>query len=97
MKNQEDFATAVVIIGCGPTGAMLSVPLSQYKIPHVVLEQELEVVSEPRGIGLDEEGVHCVQACGIYDKIFFETGHSMEKFMFISGHKQDLSATPLWK
>lgn len=66
--------TDVVICGCGPTGALLSVLLSQYAVSHVVLEKELEVGSDPRGIALDEDGIRCLQACGIYSKVFTEIG-----------------------
>jgi 2-polyprenyl-6-methoxyphenol hydroxylase-like FAD-dependent oxidoreductase len=48
--------------------------LSQYSIPHVVLEKDCEVNADPRGIALDEDGIRCLQGCGIYDKIFTEIG-----------------------
>lgn len=67
-------STNIVLCGCGPTGALLSVLLSQASVPHVVLEKDLEVNEDPRGIALDEDGVRCLQACGIYDKIFTEIG-----------------------
>jgi len=66
--------TDIIVCGCGPTGAMVSVLLSQYSIPHVVLEKDVEVNKDPRGIALDEDGIRCLQACGIYDKIFTEIG-----------------------
>jgi 2-polyprenyl-6-methoxyphenol hydroxylase-like FAD-dependent oxidoreductase len=66
--------TDIIVCGCGPTGAMVSVLLSQYSIPHVVLEKDCEVNADPRGIALDEDGIRCLQACGIYDKIFTEIG-----------------------
>jgi 2-polyprenyl-6-methoxyphenol hydroxylase-like FAD-dependent oxidoreductase len=66
--------TEIIVCGCGPTGAMLSVLLSQYSIPHVVVEKESEVNADPRGIALDEDGIRYLQACGIYDKIFTEIG-----------------------
>jgi 2-polyprenyl-6-methoxyphenol hydroxylase-like FAD-dependent oxidoreductase len=66
--------TDIIVCGCGPTGAMVSVLLSQYSIPHVVLEKDCEVNADPRGIALDEDGIRCLQGCGIYDKIFTEIG-----------------------
>lgn len=66
--------TDIIVCGCGPTGAMVSVLLSQYSIPHVVLEKDKEVNKDPRGIALDEDGIRCLQACGIYEKIFTEIG-----------------------
>lgn len=66
--------TEIIVTGCGPTGAMVSSLLSQYSIPHVVLERDQVVNSDPRGIALDEDGIRCLQACGIYGKIFTEIG-----------------------
>lgn len=77
MADQSPFETTdIIVCGCGPTGAMVSVLLSQYSIPHVILEKDVEVNRDPRGIALDEDGIRCLQACGIYDKIFTEIGQS---------------------
>ena len=76
MASDSDTETDVVICGCGPTGAMLSVLLSQHNVSHVVLEKETDIAVDPRGIGLDEDGIRCLQACGLYDKIFADIGHS---------------------
>lgn len=72
--ESEVETTDIIVCGCGPTGAMLSVLLSQYSIRHTVLERDSEVNVDPRGIALDEDGIRCLQACGIYDKIFTEIG-----------------------
>ena len=70
-----DFETTdVLIIGCGPTGAMLSALLGRYQVSNIVLEREPEITTDPRGIALDEDGIRCLQACGIYDKIFTDIG-----------------------
>jgi choline dehydrogenase-like flavoprotein len=66
--------TDVVICGCGPTGAMLSVLLAKHGVRNVVLEREESVNTDPRGIALDEDGIRCLQACGIYDKVFTNIG-----------------------
>jgi 2-polyprenyl-6-methoxyphenol hydroxylase-like FAD-dependent oxidoreductase len=66
--------TDVLVCGCGPTGAMLSVLLGRHGVQNIVLERDLEVNVDPRGIALDEDGVRYLQACGIYDKIFSEIG-----------------------
>ncbi|KAJ3466376.1 hypothetical protein MRS44_007034 [Fusarium solani] len=86
--------TDIIVCGCGPTGAMVSVLLSQYSIPHVVLEKDCEVNADPRGIALDEDGIRCLQACGIYDKIFTEIGQCMGNFRFIGKVHHDLSRKP---
>ncbi|SCO90055.1 uncharacterized protein FRV6_14183 [Fusarium oxysporum] len=86
--------TDIIVCGCGPTGAMVSVLLSQYSIPHVVLEKDCEVNADPRGIALDEDGIRCLQGCGIYDKIFTEIGQCMGNFRFIGKVHNDLSRKP---
>ncbi|KAM0460205.1 hypothetical protein ACHAPV_004994 [Trichoderma viride] len=86
--------TEVIVCGCGPTGAMLSVLLSQYSIPHVIVEKESDVNADPRGIALDEDGIRYLQACGIYDKIFTEIGQCMGHFKFIGKEHHDLTEKP---
>lgn len=66
--------TDVLVCGCGPTGVMLSVLLGRHGVQNIVLERDLEVNVDPRGIALDEDGVRYLQACGIYDKVFSEIG-----------------------
>jgi 2-polyprenyl-6-methoxyphenol hydroxylase-like FAD-dependent oxidoreductase len=66
----------VIICGCGPTGAMLSGYLGRLSVNNIVLEKELDITQDPRGIALDEDGIRYVQGLGIYDKIFTEIGQS---------------------
>ncbi|KAM5527617.1 putative monooxygenase [Fusarium oxysporum f. sp. phaseoli] len=93
---EKDFeeTTGIIVCGCGPTGAMVSVLLSQYSIPHVILEKDPEVNADPRGIALDEDGIRYLQACGIYDKIFTDIGQCMNNFRFIGKTHTDLSKEP---
>ncbi|KAI3572670.1 hypothetical protein IWW34DRAFT_636854 [Fusarium oxysporum f. sp. albedinis] len=93
-KKDYEETTDIIVCGCGPTGAMVSVLLSQYSIPHVVLERDLEVNADPRGIALDEDGIRCLQACGIYDAIFLEIGQCMGNFKFIGKAHSDLNREP---
>lgn len=46
----------------------------QQSVCNVVLEREEAINTDPRGIALDEDGIRCLQACGIYDKIFTDIG-----------------------
>jgi hypothetical protein len=71
--------TDIVIVGCGPTGTLLSALLGAFGIPNVVLEREAAITEDPRGIALDEDGIRQLQAVGIYDKVYSEIG-SCEKF-----------------
>jgi hypothetical protein len=71
----EDYETTdVVICGCGPTGAMLSAYLGRMSIPHIVIEKEPEITTDPRGIALDEDGIRMLQGIGIYDQIYSDIG-----------------------
>ncbi|CAN9360054.1 unnamed protein product [Alternaria alternata] len=84
----------VVVCGCGPTGAMLSVLLAKHGVRNIVLEKEESVNTDPRGIALDEDGIRCLQACGVYDKVFTDIGKCMGKFEFISGTHNELGREP---
>lgn len=72
--SEQEETTDVLICGCGPTGAMLSVLLSQMNVSHVILEKESDITTDPRGIALDEDGVRCLQACGVYSEVFTDIG-----------------------
>ncbi|KAI1612263.1 putative monooxygenase [Exophiala viscosa] len=91
--NDHTETTDVIICGCGPTGALLSALLGQRFVNNVVLELEKEVVTDPRGIALDEEGIRLLQQIGVYDKVHSEIGETLGRIHFISG-KQGLITEP---
>lgn len=76
MSTPEMETTDVIICGCGPTGALLAAFLVQYGVQNILLEKELDITQDPRGIALDEDGIRLLQAVGIYDKIWTEIGQS---------------------
>lgn len=86
--------TSILIIGCGPTGALLSVLLTRLQIPFICLDKSPSIVTDPRGIALDEDGIRALQAAGIYESIFSEIGSCAGTFGFISGTHHDLSRKP---
>ncbi|KAJ5984893.1 hypothetical protein N7522_012089 [Penicillium canescens] len=94
MAEEEYEITDVVICGCGPTGAMLSAYLGRMSIPHIVIEKEPEITTDPRGIALDEDGIRMLQGIGIYDQIYSEIGTCMSKFKFIGGTETTLDKKP---
>ena len=67
----ETATTDVIICGYGPTGAMLSGYFGLLSVQNIVLEKELDITQDPRGIALDEDGIRCVQGLGIYDKFIY--------------------------
>jgi hypothetical protein len=67
----------VIICGCGPTGALLSALLGRLRLKHVVLERELDITTDPRGIVLDEDGIRIAQGVSIYKDLFEDVGSGM--------------------
>jgi 2-polyprenyl-6-methoxyphenol hydroxylase-like FAD-dependent oxidoreductase len=66
--------TDVLIVGCGPTGALLTALLGKFGIQNIVLERQPNITEDPRGITLDEDGIRLLQEVGLYDKIYTEMG-----------------------
>ena len=97
MAAQEGAAdletTDVIICGCGPTGALLSGLLGRDKVRNVVLEKEKEVVTDPRGIALDEDGIRLLQELGLHDKVHTEIAQAIGWTYFTSG-KEGLMTRP---
>ncbi|KFZ01298.1 hypothetical protein V500_00813 [Pseudogymnoascus sp. VKM F-4518 (FW-2643)] len=85
--------TDVLIIGCGPTGAILSALLSEFAVPVIVLEKQAAITEDPRGITLDEDGIRLLQAVGLYDKVYTEIGSPIGRANFITS-KDDLQSRP---
>lgn len=90
MDNGRE-TTNVLICGCGPTGALLSASLGQLGVDNICLDKEPEIVTDPRGIALDEDGIRALQSIGILDKVYSEIGRCMGIFNFVSGVHCDLS------
>ena len=67
-------STDVLIVGCGPTGALLAGLLGRFQISSIVLESQATIPEDPRGIALDEDGIRLLQAVGIYDQVHTEIG-----------------------
>ncbi|KAG2179706.1 hypothetical protein INT44_006554 [Umbelopsis vinacea] len=86
--------TDIIICGCGPTGALLAGYLGTMNIRCIVLEKEKEIVTDPRGIALDEDGVRLVQGLGLYSHVYTDIGTYVEKFKFVAGIHNDLYKRP---
>jgi choline dehydrogenase-like flavoprotein len=86
-------STDVVIVGCGPTGALLSALLGRFGIPNVVLERDAAITEDPRGIALDDDGIRQLQAVGIYDKVYTEIGSCKSLPAFLCKTCQDIALT----
>lgn len=88
MDSLEQYETTdVVICGCGPTGAILSAYLGHLNVPHIVLEKEGDITTDPRGIALDEDGVRWLQGVGLYASIYADIGSCMHFVLVVVGCK----------
>ncbi|KAH7348906.1 monooxygenase [Rhexocercosporidium sp. MPI-PUGE-AT-0058] len=95
-SNSDIETTDVLIVGCGPTGALLSALLGRFGIQNIVIEKEPGVTNDPRGISLDEDGLRLLQELGLYEKIYTEIGSSIGKLHFITS-RNDLHQRPFMK
>ena len=89
--------TEVLVCGCGPTGALLSALLGQLRVNNICLDKEAAIVTDPRGIALDEDGIRALQSIGILDKVYSEIGRCMGIFNFVGGIHSDLSRKPFMR
>ncbi|KIW97245.1 uncharacterized protein Z519_02637 [Cladophialophora bantiana CBS 173.52] len=96
LHNEDLENTDVIICGCGPTGALLSGLLGRMSVKNVVLEKEEEIVTDPRGIALDEDGIRLLQELGLYDQIHTEIGQHIG-WTFFTSAKHGLMTKPFMR
>ena len=65
--NHRTCETDVVIVGCGPAGAMLANLLGLQGIGTLMLEREAEIYCLPRAVHFDDEAMRLVQTVGLAD------------------------------
>ena len=63
----------VLIVGFGPTGAVLANLLSKYNLSIHVLEKESGVYNLPRAVHFDDEIMRIFKSIGIYEKLIKKT------------------------
>ena len=59
----------VLVIGCGPVGAVLANLLGKLGLNVVVAERETEIYDKPRAITADHEMLRALQLCGFGDRL----------------------------
>ena len=63
----------VLIVGFGPTGAVLANLLSKYDLSIQVLEKESQIYNLPRAVHFDDEIMRIFKSIGIFDKLIKKT------------------------
>ncbi|KAI1767047.1 monooxygenase-like protein [Hypoxylon sp. FL1150] len=66
--------TEVVIVGAGPAGLALALSLAKFNIHSVILEKDLEITKDPRGVYLTHDAVRILWTLGLGDSLK-EIGH----------------------
>ena len=64
-SNERTHETNVVIVGCGPVGAMLANLLGLQGISTLVLERETAIYNLPRAVHFDDEVMRLLQTVGL--------------------------------
>ena len=59
----------VVIVGCGPTGATLSLLLAKYGLTTLILERERSIYPLPRAVHFDDQIMRVFQSIGVVEKL----------------------------
>ncbi|CAL3970626.1 hypothetical protein PZA11_007095 [Diplocarpon coronariae] len=95
-SDQQVETTDVLIVGCGPTGALLTTLLGRFGVQNLVLEKAPGITDDPRGVFLDEDGLRLLQEIGRYDKIYTEIGSPPGMIKFITS-RDDLHERPFLK
>ncbi|KAI0542095.1 hypothetical protein GGR58DRAFT_510435 [Xylaria digitata] len=80
--------TEVIIVGAGPAGLALAMALSNLRVKSVILEKELEIIEDPRGIAITQDAVRICWDLGLgsdMDKISHELPHfNFHKTSFVN-------------
>jgi len=79
----------VIIVGAGPTGAMLAALLGQAGIKTLLTDRSSEIYPLPRAAHIDHETVRIFQQVGIADEVM-STSRPAEQYDFLTADRQVL-------
>ncbi|KAH9896306.1 putative monooxygenase [Xylariomycetidae sp. FL2044] len=74
-------STQVIIVGAGPAGLALALCLAQFKVKSVILEKEVEITEDPRGVYLTHDSVRILWDLGLGESMAI-IGHEVQKVNF---------------
>ncbi|KAI1370323.1 monooxygenase-like protein [Hypoxylon crocopeplum] len=69
--------TEVVIVGAGPAGLALALSLAKLKVHSVILEKDLQITRDPRGVYLTHDAVRILWDLGLGDSLIGEIGYEL--------------------
>ena len=69
----QDIKCNVLIVGFGPTGAVLANLLSKYNLSINVIEKENQVYNLPRAVHFDDEIMRIFKTIGVFEKLIKKT------------------------
>ncbi|WP_454753340.1 bifunctional 3-(3-hydroxy-phenyl)propionate/3-hydroxycinnamic acid hydroxylase [Cupriavidus necator] len=69
MTHSPSLATAVLVVGAGPTGLTLANILGQQGIDTILIDRKASTVAEPRAVSIDDESLRTMQAIGLVDAV----------------------------
>lgn len=87
--------TSVVIVGCGPVGAVLANLLGQAGIDVIVLEREAAIHQLPRAVGLDSESMRVFETIGVAENVVGGVSISPALAHYVNGEGQTLMTQKL--
>ncbi|KAH8899818.1 FAD/NAD(P)-binding domain-containing protein [Thozetella sp. PMI_491] len=82
--------TQVIIVGAGPSGLVLGLALAQFRVHSVVLEKDLEVTADPRGVYLTGDAIRILHSLGLGSELP-NIGHEAKEVNF---HQTSFSSKP---
>ncbi|KAI0472421.1 hypothetical protein F4859DRAFT_104104 [Xylaria cf. heliscus] len=90
--------TEVIIVGAGPAGLALAISLSKLKVKSIILEKDLEITEDPRGVAITHDAIRICWGLGLggdMDKIGYELTHfNFYKTSFLNAPFFRIDAAP---
>ncbi|KAI3317507.1 hypothetical protein HD806DRAFT_367660 [Xylariaceae sp. AK1471] len=84
--------TEVIIVGAGPAGLALAICLSKLKVKSIILEKDLKITEDPRGVAITHDAVRICWDLGL-GRDMYNIGHELSTFNF---HKTSFANAPFF-
>ncbi|MDY7225773.1 bifunctional 3-(3-hydroxy-phenyl)propionate/3-hydroxycinnamic acid hydroxylase [Hyalangium rubrum] len=87
-------AVDVIVVGCGPVGAMAANYLGLQGVRTLVIEQDISLFSQPRAFSCDDEAQRNFQAAGLVGEYAVELW-PCQAMDYVDGSKRVLGSVPI--